>query len=136
NGPVLPRVLDAVLETGAGERGQEGDLGAEAEVHDLGALLHDPRDGGVDVVRAADLVVVRRAPVVERLGHDQLGVGRHPDHAPAVAGDGRGDAADMGAVAVVVLAVGAADLAFARITGGIHAVGVGHDLAGQVLVVE
>src|SRR5207245_14359 len=106
---------------------QDRGVGPQTEVDDAGAVVDDPLDAGGDVV-VAGARAAREHP-----GHDELGAGRRPGHAPAVVGDGGRDPADVGAVPVDVLgAAGAGELGPA----GVYARRALHDLAGEVLVVE
>ena len=87
----------------------------------------DPEDPGPDIGDRAAVVAV------EDLGHHEGGVGSHAGDAAPVVAPGGGDAGDVGAVATVVPPRAAAPI---RVAAGADAAGVGHDLAGQVLVVE
>ena len=117
---VRPRVLDAVGKRVVAEQtGQEGDVAPEAQVDNLGAMVDDPMDAGIDVVdRPA-------AAAVEDLGHDELGAGSDTGDADPVVGR-RCRPAHVGAVAVVVHR--------RRVLTAPDAVGEAHDLARQILM--
>ena len=122
NGARVPRILDRVEEGLVAQECGEQAAVAQAEVDDLGSVLHDPVDAVCHVRRAAT------AAVVQHLGHHELGARRHSCDADAVVLVRGGDAGHMGAVAVVVLAVAGA--------GAVHARRALDDLANQVLVAD
>src|SRR5207248_6144108 len=84
-----------------------------------------------------DVVDAARTAAVEHLDREQHRVGRGTGDAVAVVGDRRGDAGDVAAVTVVVVAVArAAVLAPGGRAGGPDARGVPDDLVLEVVVVE
>src|SRR5439155_20539548 len=100
---------------------------AEGQVDDLGAVVHDPLDAA-DHVRA-----LAGALGAQHLGHHQLGVGGDAGDALAVVLDGGGEAAPVGAVALVVLG---APLTLGGVAAGTHATDRFDDLACEVLVLQ
>ena len=90
-------------------------------------MVDDPADAGGHVV------VVAAAARVQGLGHHELGPGRHRGHALAVVGHGRGYAAHVGSVTLVVLARA---LALGGVAARADAGHGGRDLAGEILVAQ
>src|SRR5205823_14396305 len=93
---VRPRVLDPVREGRVAEEPTEKrHVAAQAQVDDLGTVVDDVMDTGVDVVD-------RPVPVaVEHLGDDELAARSDTRYPDAVVGSSR-RTADVGAVALVV----------------------------------